>query len=191
MSRWRFWPGYACGAQGPVAGVAWGQDPRSVQGCQPGPLPPESSASMASCVALPTRGTLYTLACLVRAGPQASPCGPKATLGLSSYRQQGPGALVSPKGARAAGPVLSSPPVPRRAAPAQPQPAEAEWQLPGLPEVSAPVVSAWGGGVGPGIPLSLALTPTPGPAEADALCLEPAGWLGLVTAGCMVLRSAH
>lgn len=145
---------------------------------------------MASCVALLTRGTLYTLACLVRAGPQASACGPKATLGLSSYRQQGPGPLVLPKGARAAGPVLSSPSVPRRAAPAQPQPAEAEWQLPGLPEVSAPVVLAWAG-AGPGILLSLALTPTPGPAEADALCLKPAGWLGLVTAGCVVLRSAH
>lgn len=86
--------------------------------------------------------------------------------------------------------MLSSPSVPHRAAPAQPQPAEAEWQLPGLPEVSAPVVSAWAG-AGPGILLSLALTPTPGPAEADALCLEPAGWLGLVTAGCVVLRSAQ
>ena len=77
---------------------------------------------------------------------------------------------------------------PHRAAPAQPQPAEAERQLPGLPEVSAPVVSAWGP---PGTLLSLALTPTPGPAEADALCLEPAGWRGLVTAGCAVLRRAH
>lgn len=84
MSQWRFWPGYACRAQGPVEGVAWGQDPRSVHGCQLGLLPPESSASMASCVALPTQGALYTLACLVRAEPQASACGPKAALGLSS-----------------------------------------------------------------------------------------------------------
>lgn len=100
----------------------------------------------------------------------------------------GSGALVLPKGARVAVPALTSPPVPHRAAPAQPQPAEAERQLPGLPEVSAPVVSAWGP---PGIPPSLALIPPPVPAEADALCLKPAGWLGLVTPGCVVLRNAH